>query len=159
MELPEDKQLARLYDYTKFHIGIYLSFAGGIAALLGTENTGWFISNLVEPNKEPLYWALSLMILAGMCGGVVASSTIECASFSDHWDKPQGPRCLPILALKGKYWAALEHGFFWLSLLVLAHTVAVGFAAVNTSHKSEVQSAQPICCCVQAASVPACPAR
>jgi len=141
MDLAGDKRLARLYDYTKFHIGIYLSFAGGIAALLGTENAGWFLSQLVQPNKLTLYLALGLMILAGMCGGVVASSSIECATFTEHWEKPQGPRSLPFLSLKGMYWAALEHAFFWLSLLVLTYTVAVGFASVNLAPKSEAKHA------------------
>lgn len=153
----EDKQLARLYDYTKFHIGIYLSFAGGIAALLGTENAGWFISSFVPPNKDSLYWALGLMILAGMCGGVVASSAIECATFRDHWEGNQQPQCLPFLKFKGKYWAAFEHASFWSSLLVLAYTVAFGFATVTPiSSKKTETPVQLTCCCAQAASAPTC---
>ena len=31
----EDKRLDRLFEYTKFHIGIYLSAASGLVALIG----------------------------------------------------------------------------------------------------------------------------
>jgi hypothetical protein len=129
MEDKEDKQLVRLYDYTKFHIGIYLSFAAGIAGLLGTEKADWFVSKLVAVNTKPLAISLILMAMAGMCGGIVASSTIECKTFEDFWNKPQGPQFIPCLAFKGRIWAMFEHIFFWLSLLCLAYAVAYGFAS------------------------------
>jgi len=153
----EDKRLARLYDYTKFHIGIYLSFAGGLAALLGTENAGLVLSSLVEPNKCKLYLALGLMILAGMCGGVVASSAIEHEKFDDFWSKDQGPQIVPFLAFAGKRWAAAEHAFFWLSLLVLAYTVAFGFASVKVLAEGKPeQASQATYCCAQVASAVGC---
>lgn len=31
----EDKRLERLYDYTKWHLGIYLSVAGALTAATG----------------------------------------------------------------------------------------------------------------------------
>ena len=40
--MSEDKRLDRLLDYTKFHIGVYLSAVGGmvsIAALAGNKDT------------------------------------------------------------------------------------------------------------------------
>lgn len=150
----EDKRLERLYDYTKFHIGIYLSTAAGIATLLGSEKTGWFIAALItENNKIPLYFALGLMILAGMCGAVVASSTIEHQKFEDFWHKPQGPQSVPFLRANGATWAAWEHFFFWISLLVLSVSVAWGFAKVS-SKPSPAEPAQ--CCCQIAASPPQC---
>ena len=126
--MDEDKQLARLYDYTKFHIGIYLSSAGAIAALLGTEKTDLFLSELVAPNKTAFYFALFFMTLAGMCGGMVASSTIECASFTGFWNEKHGPQVFPRLVMYGRKWAMLEHAFFWVSLLILGYAVAIGFA-------------------------------
>jgi hypothetical protein len=84
------------------------------------------------------------MILAGMCGGVVASSTAEYETFGDFWDKPQGPRSVLIFLPKkarekllgcwlpkGSTWAALEHLFFWLSLLLLTYSVAYGFSTAE----------------------------
>ena len=130
--MEEDKQLARLYDYTKFHIGIYLSSAGGLAALLSADKAGWFYSGLVASNKPSLYLALFFMILAGMCGGVVASSTIECEKFSEFWEGYHGPHGFPRMAVAGKTWAMAEHLCFWASLVVLACTV-IGFTSSSTN--------------------------
>ena len=152
----EDKRLERLYDYTKFHIGIYLSTAAGIAALLGSEKTGWFVAQLVTQNKEMLYTALVFMILAGMCGGIVASSTIEHKNFEDFWEKPQGPTSIPCLRLTGRIWAAWEHAFFWASLLVLAYSIAVGFSGVAPISKEEKQNQAVSCCCSITISGPSC---
>jgi hypothetical protein len=154
VEENEDKQLARLYDYTKFHIGIYLSFAGGIAALLGSQETGWFLSTLVKSNKYSLYAALVLMVLAGACGGVVASSTLECKTFHEFWNKDHGPQSLPFLKRHGSNWAMLEHAFFWLSLLVLGYAIAIGFATTDVSRTAKVECAHPIVCCCAASSAP-----
>ena len=133
----EDKQLARLYDYTKFHIGIYLSTAAGIAALLGAEHAGWFLSEFVEPNRRELYAALAFMIMAGGCGGVVASSTIECKTFNQFWNADHGPAGPGWLKMEGRKWAAYEHRCFWLSLLLLAVTVAYGFGQVKLKPTSD----------------------
>jgi hypothetical protein len=163
MEPAEDRQLARLYDYTKFHIGIYLSFAAGISALLGTEKTSWFVSELVAANTEPLYWSLAFMLLAGMCGGVVASSTIECKTFNDFWAEPHGPQSLRRLGIpgfRGSTWAMLEHFFFWLSLLFLAYAIAIGFASTSVPKStSTLQPTVAACCCGLPASAPSCTTR
>jgi hypothetical protein len=171
MEASEDKRLARLYDYTKFHVGIYLSFAAGISALLGTEKTGWFVATLVSENRPLLYCSLLLMLLAGMCGGIVASSTIECEAFDDFWTKPQGPQALSRLSRRrflhwlrrlcfhGSTWAMLEHIFFWASLLFLAYAVAIGFARTPTSADKNPPPPAVLCCCGLSASSPSCSAR
>jgi hypothetical protein len=66
--MPDDKQLSRLYDYTKFHIGIYLSFASGIVGLISTAAEGLakvdFIKNLI--GRPSLLWlSLLAMFIAG----------------------------------------------------------------------------------------------
>ncbi|GCL62584.1 hypothetical protein AQPW35_16650 [Rubrivivax pictus] len=153
---PDDKRLERLYDYTKFHIGIYLSAAAGLATLLGSEKAGWFVSALItENNRVPLYLALAFMVMAGMCGGVVASSTIEHKNFGDFWEKAQGPQSIPFLQAKGKTWAMLEHAFFWVSLLILSAAIASGF----TKLEKPASASKPtgcFACCLVAASAPVC---
>ncbi len=114
----EDKRLERLYDYTKFHIGIYLSAAAGLTGLLGSivnQSNGQFLFDLV--GAPPLLaLALVFMVLAGACGGVVATSITESETFDDFWTRKQGPawwRTGPV----GATWVAAEHICFWLSLL------------------------------------------
>ncbi|MCV2371395.1 hypothetical protein LNV07_25190 [Paucibacter oligotrophus] len=120
----EDKRLERLYDYTKFHIGIYLSAAAGLTGLLGSianQKAGQFLFDLV--GAPPLLGlALVLMVLAGACGGVVATSVTESRKFDDFWKKPQGPswwRQGPV----GAKWVAAEHSFFWMSLVSIITAV------------------------------------
>lgn len=142
----DDKKLERLYDYTKFHIGIYLSFAGGIAGLLGSQEAGWFLSCLVKSNTFPLYLSLAFMVLAGVCGGIVASSTVECSTFEEFWNGPQGTQTLPFIKLLGKRIVMLEHLFFWISLIFLAYAIAIGFANYEHSNANkEKETEQNIC--------------
>jgi hypothetical protein len=116
----EDKRLERLYDYTKFHIGIYLSAASGLAALIGSlanNKGGEFLVALVG-SPALLGLALLFMVLAGACGGVVATSVTESKTFEAFWSNPQGPswwRTGP----SGSRWVAAEHLFFWVSLTCL----------------------------------------
>jgi hypothetical protein len=107
----------QLYDYTKFHIGIYLSAATGLATLIGSlanEKGGDFLIALIG---SPTFLGLALlfMVLAGACGGVVATSLTESTTFEAFWKSPQGPswwRSGPA----GGHWVAAEHFFFWISL-------------------------------------------
>lgn len=121
----EDHRLERLYDYTKFHIGIYLSSAGGlttaIATLASDEKKIAFIRILVG---SPLFlgFALFFMIAAGACAGIVATSVTESKNFEMFWDNPQGPAWLKN-GPKGSWWVGAEHFCFWLSLLCLIITI------------------------------------
>ncbi len=89
----EDKRLDRLFEYTKFHIGIYLSAASGLVALIGLSakaEEGAFIIKLVG-SPPALAISFVLMIIAGMAGGILASSTTEYEHYDDLWLNPQGP--------------------------------------------------------------------
>jgi len=154
---PEDKRLERLYDYTKFHIGIYLSAAGGVAALLGSKDAGWAISTLVG-NQYLLYAAFAFMVLAGMCGGIVATSTTESLSFEEFWNGQHGPATVPSWKASGRDWVAREHGFFWASLLLLAAAVLVRYPGTSVPQTPAVGVAASCCCACQpppSASAPA----
>lgn len=145
---PEDNRLERLYDYTKFHIGIYLSSAGGVAALLGSKDAGWAVSELVG-NQYFLYAALAFMVLAGMCGGIVATSTTESLSFEEFWNGLHGPATLPFWKASGRSWVAGEHGFFWLSLLLLAAAVLVRYPGTSEPQAAAVGATASCCCACQ----------
>jgi hypothetical protein len=122
----EDKRLERLYDYTKFHIGIYLSFAGGLAALIGSlandKAAAFFVALVGSPLLVGI--ALLLMMAAGACAGIVASSIAESRTFTEFSDAPQGPSWLR-RGPTGRTWVALEHGFFWGSLIFILASILV----------------------------------
>jgi hypothetical protein len=120
-ETVEDKQLERLYDYTKFHIGIYLSAAGGLAALIsaaaaGSAERSYFASLVGSPLA--LAASFGFMVAAGIAGAVVATSTIESASYKAFLIARHGAYGLN--PFSGKAWVTIEHASFWLSLLCLA---------------------------------------
>ena len=120
----EDKRLDRLFDYTKFHIGIYVSTGGALVTLIGLAaakaEEGAYIAKLVG---SPTALAISffLMVVAGMAGGVIASSSTECKSYEDLWAQPQGPFGLRIVT--GRIWAAIEHAAFWMSALAFSYSI------------------------------------
>ena len=61
----DDKRLDRLFKYTKFHIGIYLSAGGGLVALLGSADKIDFIKKLFGSPKA-LALSLLFMVVAGI---------------------------------------------------------------------------------------------
>lgn len=93
--MPTDEQrLQRLYDYTKFHIGIYLLVAGALVTILGSQKAEVIVGGLTD---EPawLWAAVGAMAFAGMCGGVIASFCASAASFKEVWDDKTGPWYFP----------------------------------------------------------------
>jgi hypothetical protein len=117
----EDKQLERLYDYTKFHIGIYLSAAGGLAALISTSAKGVTKSDYIT-TLIGAPWALGFsfvfVVLAGISGAIVATSAIESTSYQSFITSNQG--VYGWNRITGKTWVTMEHAFFWLSLVFLS---------------------------------------
>jgi hypothetical protein len=120
----DDPRLTRLFEYTKFHIGIYLSAGAGLLALLTADGKRLpFSPTLV--NRPVLYIALAFMLLAGMAGGIIASSTTQCHTFDELWTTPQGPYKWGWWS--GQTWALIEHGSFWISVLLLIVAVQSAF--------------------------------
>ena len=120
----EDKQLERLYDYTKFHIGIYLGAAAGLLTLISTASAGGsqqsFLTSLIGC-RWCLAASLLLLLFAGGAGAVVATSTIACTTYDEFATQPQG--ALGIKAFKGTTWESIEHRCFWLSLGTFAYGI------------------------------------
>lgn len=120
----EDKRLERLYDYTKFHIGIYLSAAAGLTTLISAASANSselsFLDTLTHPHWI-LAVALLLMVIAGAAGAVVATSAIKSSSYDDFATSPQG--AYGWVPWPGERWATIEHAAFWLSLTVVGVTL------------------------------------
>ena len=144
-ELPatgEDKRIERLFDYTKWHIGIYLAFGGGLIGLLGSRDGSDFLSNVI---KRPTFMLVALfaMGIAGAAGGVVASATTRCNSFEELWTgRPTLFRRRPFTV---ETWASVEHYAFWASILMVAASI-VGWRPQNQPRVESVAS-EP--CCAQ----------
>lgn len=117
----EDRRLERLFDYTKFHIGLYMTVGTGLVGLIAAagDEKSPFRHAIAHPWF--LVIAALLMALAGLAGGIIASSTTQCESFQDFWTRQQGPWGFEWMA--GKYWTWVEHTAFWASLALIAGSV------------------------------------
>jgi hypothetical protein len=117
----EDKRFDRLLDYTKFHIGIYLSIGGGLMALLGSKEIAYVRDLIGSP--WALLGGLICMGIAGMAGGVIASSCTQFVDFDTFWTGKvkQGP--YKFKWMTGQAWAFLEHSAFWIGIGLMVWTV------------------------------------
>ena len=111
----ELEQLKLLFDYTKFHIGIYASL---ITTLVAAREY-W-------PGRTPgfLKWTLGAFMLAGAAGGVVASNIPAFHSYSIFINTTIGVLDLPIM--RAGFWIHVEHMAFWLGMLWTVGNALVG---------------------------------
>src|SRR5262245_30216903 len=109
----EFEKLKLLFDYTKFHIGLYTTiatiFGGLIAASAKDQNSVPFRFNL-----RWLLVAVLLLCVAGMTGGILTSSMCHEKSLKDFWNKKIGPLWFSVL--KAEHWTYVEHIAFWLAM-------------------------------------------
>lgn len=112
------EQVELLFDYTKFHIGLYSTFASGVLALLAGEFAkDWAICRTLL--------ALSLLpiAIAGVAAGVIASSLphlygkrdVRTARIGPLWFEKWRLRC----------WTYLEHTMFWIAVLMAAASLII----------------------------------
>lgn len=110
-----DPRIERLYDYTKFHIGIYIVAAGAMVTIAGSTEFSDFLDGLIK-HSVLLVGAIIMMGIAGAAGGVIISSSAIAATFDEIWKQPIGPWGFKVMA--GRRWATVEHAAFWASLLL-----------------------------------------
>jgi hypothetical protein len=113
----QDPRLERLYDYTKFHIGIYILAASTMITLAATRGTSRFLDALIR-HQTLLLLAIAALAMAGMAGGIIISSTAVASAFDKVWDEKIGPWGTRVV--RGKSWAIIEHLMFWASALLFA---------------------------------------
>ncbi len=116
----ELKSLDLLFDYTKFHIGLYLTLASAYISVASLRVGDRFAFTLKWPY---VIAAMFAFMVAGLAGGVIVSSItqcygtiLECKSTAAFLKKPIGPWDWEVLWLPAKYWTYLEHGSFWAGL-------------------------------------------
>lgn len=118
----DDRRLERLFDYTKWHLGIYIAAAGALSALLASDNAN--ILSKLWGSPYVLLFAAGCMAIAGLSGGIVASSCTTRKTFAEVWHRKLGP--FEWRWLKGKTWAAIEHSAFWLGAAALLVSTGIG---------------------------------
>jgi hypothetical protein len=102
-------QIKLLFEYTKFHIGLYASL---IVALVGLMKLGkGALANLLPYLQATLF----CFVVAGAAGGIIASSISVDYKRLVRGDKI-GPFGLNVL--RYPRWAHIEHFAFWLGITV-----------------------------------------
>ena len=112
---PDSKQLELLMRYTLFHIGVYITLIAGTLALPHFKEA--FRGSLT------LKFGLVCLLLAGACGGVIASQIPNFRCWDDFEREKLGPwgkKCMSY-----KKWAQAEHFLFWIG--VAGPVIGLGF--------------------------------
>jgi hypothetical protein len=106
------EQLKQLMDYTKFHIGMYITLSTALVAVLGMDAFKSSVSGI----ESYLFLTLICFLLAGMFGGLVGSSIPYYQDFDSFSKARLGPfrkRWIP-----AKLCTHLEHLAFWIGIII-----------------------------------------
>jgi hypothetical protein len=109
------KKLELLYDYTKFHIGLYLILSSAYITLATSKIGRKDALPILQP---ALVWiAVVLFVVAGTAGGVIASGITQSRSNSadDFLKERIGPWRTTLFPARA--WVYIEHTAFWLGLI------------------------------------------
>src|SRR5215210_1827605 len=124
------ERLKLLYDYEKFHIGLYGGMITGFIAILSLgskESLGpWMVLALAL--------AIVLLLIAAICGATLASSVIDIyanygfwnsrpnkeANLKKFWTRKIGPRKREWW--KPHVWWCIGHTAFWIAVLLVVGT-------------------------------------
>ncbi len=112
---PDVKQLEFLFEYTKFHIGMYVTIIGVIFTILGLK---WFDSGITAFSKHMLAAAIILLAVSAMFGALVASAIpYHEGGFEAFMVSETGPWRNKWIEVKTL--THLEHSSFWLAGLLM----------------------------------------
>ena len=104
------EQVKLLFDYTKFHIGLYTGVITVLVAGLNLRSTlRWPV--------EPTWLGISIIFIAvaGLAGGVIASSLPHFSTIGAFWDAEIGP--FRSRLFRGETWTYIEHTAFWIGVI------------------------------------------
>ncbi len=97
---------------TKFHIGLYLTLTASYITLATSKVGG----KLPQLHPWLAAFAVVAFLIAGLAGGVIASSITqcECASAAEFLKRELGPWSTRVFT--GLHWTYIEHTFFWIGI-------------------------------------------
>ncbi len=113
----KQKSLELLFDYTKFHIGLYLTLTAAYVALATATVNDKPIVTLIP---ELLWFAVTAFMAAGLAGGVIASSITQtlARSSEEFLSLPIGPWEIKAIHFRARAWTWIEHTAFWIGLVL-----------------------------------------
>jgi len=113
------KSLEMLYDYTKFHIGVYLTLTGSYLTAAFANFQGVRVIPLDIAFVPP---TVLFVMLAGFAGGVIVSSLTQTVggSSQEFLETDIGPWDVRwrLVYFKARWWTYIEHTAFWIGLVL-----------------------------------------
>ena len=103
-----DEQLKTLFDYTKFHIGMYTALIAGIVGIFSVDSTKTLFLSMIPF----LCVSAFLFLLSGMAAGLIASSSPYYKTFDAFMNAKIGPWNKTIFT--ARTCTHIEHLLFWL---------------------------------------------
>ena len=110
-----DDQLKQLFDYTKFHIGMYTTLIAGIVGVF----TNVYGKAQYTPMIGYIQWSVVAFVVAGMAGGLVASSIPHFSKFEDFKKASLGPWSTKIFP--SMLCIHVEHSAFWAGCFIAVY--------------------------------------
>lgn len=107
-----DDRLKQLFDYTKFHIGMYTTLSAVIIGVFAHEELSAKYHNFLPY----IQISVGMFFIAGAAGGLVASSIPFYDSFKEFSESKLGPwnfKIIPAIIC-----IHIEHTAFWLGCCV-----------------------------------------
>jgi hypothetical protein len=144
--------LELLYDYTKFHIGLYLSITSAFVAVASVKRGETFAFDL---GRGYVWLAVVAFMVAGFAGGVIASSITQCLGLEQSTILQRCSSAQDFLAMRlgpmevawfyGRTWTQIEHVAFWIGLVLAAVSFLTGQpAATAVKAPLEVKVSGPV---------------
>ena len=113
----KQKSLELLFDYTKFHIGLYLTLTAAYIAAATAKIGEKPLLTLI-----PMWFWLAVVafMIAGLSGGVIASSITQTSARSskEFLTLSIGPWEIKALHFRAQTWTWIEHTAFWAGLVM-----------------------------------------
>ena len=107
----EYEKVKILFDYTKFHIGVYISLGIILVAALNSS------SNYLPHRRFSVVIAIIFTAAAGLAGGTIATTLPECSSLDQFFEMKFAPLEMNSLSLSGRWWTRVEHTMFWIGIM------------------------------------------
>ena len=118
------RSLELLYDYTKFHIRVYLTLT---TAYLGAANAKFENRPLLNLDPRLILTAVLAFMVAGLAGGIIVSSITQPSARSsrEFLQERIGPWEFKWLRARTLTWTWVEHTSFWIGLIIAALSLAI----------------------------------
>ncbi len=113
----------RLYDYTRFHIGMYATLVAFLMGLIGLDKQ---ILDLNSIQRTVIFLVACMFALAGAFGGIVCAN---CLRYPKDKMVSQDEPAL-FWGVKIPHWtlqkcADSEHLFFWIGIILALYGVSI----------------------------------